>query len=85
MPQARSGRCDQCLPRSLSSYDRLNHLLSLNIDKVWRRYTIGRLRDILQRPETRVLDLRSRNSRFDAGTRALCEAELGVISATRCW
>lgn len=39
------------------SYDRLNHLLSLNIDKVWRRYTIGRLRDILQRPETRVLDL----------------------------
>jgi demethylmenaquinone methyltransferase/2-methoxy-6-polyprenyl-1,4-benzoquinol methylase len=39
------------------SYDRLNHLLSLNIDKVWRRFTIGKLRDILQRPGTMVLDL----------------------------
>lgn len=39
------------------SYDRLNHLLSLNIDKVWRRFTISRLRDILQRPGVMVLDL----------------------------
>ena len=39
------------------SYDRLNHLLSLNIDKRWRRFTIGKLRDILQRPGVLALDL----------------------------
>ncbi|MFN7622314.1 MAG: bifunctional demethylmenaquinone methyltransferase/2-methoxy-6-polyprenyl-1,4-benzoquinol methylase UbiE [Acidobacteriota bacterium] len=39
------------------SYDRLNHLLSLNIDKRWRRFTIGKLRDILQRPNVLALDL----------------------------
>jgi len=39
------------------NYDRLNHILSLNIDKVWRRFTITRLRDILQRPGALVLDL----------------------------
>lgn len=39
------------------SYDRLNHLLSLNIDRRWRRFTIGRLRDLLARPDALALDL----------------------------
>jgi demethylmenaquinone methyltransferase / 2-methoxy-6-polyprenyl-1,4-benzoquinol methylase len=39
------------------SYDRLNHLLSLNIDKRWRRFTIGKLRDLLERPDSLALDL----------------------------
>lgn len=39
------------------SYDRLNHLLSLNIDKRWRRYTVGKLLDVLQRPNALALDL----------------------------
>jgi demethylmenaquinone methyltransferase/2-methoxy-6-polyprenyl-1,4-benzoquinol methylase len=39
------------------SYDRLNHLLSLNIDKRWRRFTIAKLADILKRPGTLALDL----------------------------
>lgn len=39
------------------SYDRLNHLLSLNIDRRWRRFTIGRLRDLLARPNSLALDL----------------------------
>ncbi len=38
-------------------YDLANHLLSLNIDRLWRRRTVARVRDILQRPGARVLDL----------------------------
>lgn len=38
-------------------YDLLNHLLSANIDKLWRARTVRRLQDILSRPEGRVLDL----------------------------
>ena len=39
------------------SYDRLNHLLSINIDKLWRRFTVGKLKDVLARPGAVALDL----------------------------
>jgi demethylmenaquinone methyltransferase / 2-methoxy-6-polyprenyl-1,4-benzoquinol methylase len=38
-------------------YDFLNHLLSLELDRVWRARTARRLRPILQRGDARVLDL----------------------------
>lgn len=38
-------------------YDLLNHLLSLNIDRWWRRRTVARVRDVLMRPGARVVDL----------------------------
>ncbi len=38
-------------------YDLANHLLSANVDRYWRRRTVGRVRGLLQRPEARVLDL----------------------------
>jgi demethylmenaquinone methyltransferase/2-methoxy-6-polyprenyl-1,4-benzoquinol methylase len=38
-------------------YDFLNHLLSLQQDRVWRARTARRLRPILQRRDARVLDL----------------------------
>ena len=38
-------------------YDLANHLLSANVDRYWRSHTVSRVRDILQRPDTRVLDL----------------------------
>ena len=38
-------------------YDLLNHLLSLNIDRYWRRRTVARVADILERPGARVLDV----------------------------
>lgn len=38
-------------------YDLLNHLLSFHIDKHWRAGTVRRVRHILERPGTRVLDL----------------------------
>jgi len=38
-------------------YDQLNHLLSVNIDKHWRRLTVKKLVDLLERPESLALDL----------------------------
>jgi demethylmenaquinone methyltransferase/2-methoxy-6-polyprenyl-1,4-benzoquinol methylase len=38
-------------------YDFLNHLLSLELDRVWRARTARRLRPILKRSDARVLDL----------------------------
>jgi demethylmenaquinone methyltransferase/2-methoxy-6-polyprenyl-1,4-benzoquinol methylase len=38
-------------------YDLLNHLLSFNIDRGWRKALLKRLRDVLAEPEARILDL----------------------------
>jgi len=38
-------------------YDLANHLLSFNIDRYWRAHTVRRAREILLRPEARVLDI----------------------------
>ena len=38
-------------------YDLLNHVLSLQLDRVWRWRATRRLRGILARPDARVLDL----------------------------
>src|SRR5271163_4934407 len=38
-------------------YDFLNHFLSVEIDRVWRKRTARQLRPILQRPDAIVLDL----------------------------
>jgi demethylmenaquinone methyltransferase/2-methoxy-6-polyprenyl-1,4-benzoquinol methylase len=38
-------------------YDRLNHILSLNVDRLWWWRTARRFRRILARPEAAVLDL----------------------------
>jgi demethylmenaquinone methyltransferase/2-methoxy-6-polyprenyl-1,4-benzoquinol methylase len=38
-------------------YDLANHVLSFNIDKLWRRRTVARVRDVLCRPTAVVLDI----------------------------
>src|SRR5437879_11422355 len=38
-------------------YDLANHLLSLNLDRLWRAKTVERVAEILQRPGARALDL----------------------------
>jgi demethylmenaquinone methyltransferase/2-methoxy-6-polyprenyl-1,4-benzoquinol methylase len=38
-------------------YDLANHLLSFNIDRYWRAHTVRRTRELLDRPEARVLDI----------------------------
>jgi demethylmenaquinone methyltransferase/2-methoxy-6-polyprenyl-1,4-benzoquinol methylase len=39
------------------NYDLVNHLLSFNIDRGWRRRLVAPLRPVLQRPDAKVLDL----------------------------
>jgi demethylmenaquinone methyltransferase/2-methoxy-6-polyprenyl-1,4-benzoquinol methylase len=39
------------------SYDKLNHLLSVNIDRLWRRFTVRKVKDALARPDAIALDL----------------------------
>lgn len=39
------------------SYDRLNHLLSANIDKRWRRFVLQELADVISRPNALALDI----------------------------
>lgn len=43
--------------RVAGRYDLANHLLSMNIDKLWRARTVKRLRPVLDRPDARVLDI----------------------------
>jgi demethylmenaquinone methyltransferase/2-methoxy-6-polyprenyl-1,4-benzoquinol methylase len=38
-------------------YDLANHLLSANVDRYWRNHTVEKVRDILRRPGSRVVDL----------------------------
>lgn len=38
-------------------YDLLNHLLSCNLDRLWRAHTVKRVAHVLARPDARVLDL----------------------------
>ncbi len=38
-------------------YDLLNHLLSFNIDRSWRKVLLKRLSGVLERPDARILDL----------------------------
>jgi demethylmenaquinone methyltransferase/2-methoxy-6-polyprenyl-1,4-benzoquinol methylase len=44
---------DQIAPR----YDLLNHVLSLNVDRLWRAKTVRALADVLSRPGAVALDL----------------------------
>lgn len=43
--------------RVAGRYDLLNHLLSFNLDKRWRKRTVERLADVLAQPHVKVLDL----------------------------
>jgi demethylmenaquinone methyltransferase/2-methoxy-6-polyprenyl-1,4-benzoquinol methylase len=43
--------------RIAGRYDLLNHLLSFNLDKSWRRKTISLLAPVIENPEARILDL----------------------------
>ena len=38
-------------------YDLLNHLLSFNVDRGWRKALLGHMRPALARPEAKILDL----------------------------
>jgi demethylmenaquinone methyltransferase/2-methoxy-6-polyprenyl-1,4-benzoquinol methylase len=52
-----AARVREMFTRIAPRYDFLNHLLSLSLDHVWRWRAAKRFRDLLSRPEARVLDL----------------------------
>jgi demethylmenaquinone methyltransferase/2-methoxy-6-polyprenyl-1,4-benzoquinol methylase len=47
----------QMFGRVAPRYDLANHLLSFNMDRYWRARTVKWVRNVLERPGTRVLDL----------------------------
>src|SRR6059036_1620209 len=52
-----SNKVREMFTRIAPRYDLLNHLLSLQLDRLWRARTAKRLRPILSRPDALVLDL----------------------------
>ena len=52
-----STRVQEMFTRIAPRYDFLNHLLSFGLDHVWRWRTARRFREVLVRPEARVLDI----------------------------
>jgi demethylmenaquinone methyltransferase/2-methoxy-6-polyprenyl-1,4-benzoquinol methylase len=52
-----AGYVREMFARVAPRYDLLNHLLSFNVDRLWRRAVARRFQDVLSRPESRVLDL----------------------------
>jgi len=52
-----AARVREMFGRVASRYDLANHLLSLNIDRSWRRKTVQAVRPVLERPGVRILDL----------------------------
>jgi demethylmenaquinone methyltransferase/2-methoxy-6-polyprenyl-1,4-benzoquinol methylase len=48
---------ERMFARIAPRYDLLNHLLSFNIDRSWRRILLKKVAPVLQNPDARVLDL----------------------------
>ena len=48
---------ERMFARIAPRYDLLNHLLSFNIDRNWRRVLLNKVAPVLQNPQARVLDL----------------------------
>ncbi|MBX7223100.1 MAG: bifunctional demethylmenaquinone methyltransferase/2-methoxy-6-polyprenyl-1,4-benzoquinol methylase UbiE [Blastocatellia bacterium] len=53
----RARRVQQMFSEIAPRYDLLNHVLSLNIDKRWRKFTVRKLHDVLVRPNAVALDI----------------------------
>ncbi len=53
---AHAGRVREMFARISPRYDLLNHLLSVNLDRSWRRAVISKLRPLLS-PDARILDV----------------------------
>lgn len=56
-PQSKALRVQEMFAEIAPRYDLLNHLLSFNIDKRWRRLTVKKLADVLSRHDAIALDL----------------------------
>jgi demethylmenaquinone methyltransferase/2-methoxy-6-polyprenyl-1,4-benzoquinol methylase len=63
------------------SYDSLNHILSLQLDRLWRARTAKRLRHILQRKDAIVLDLCCGTGDLSLALRAASKGKARIIGA----
>ncbi len=72
--QSKRGQVEEMFDNISDRYDLLNHLLSANIDKIWRRNTIRKLREF--RPKT-VLDIATGTGDFAIAATKIEEA--GII------
>ena len=72
--QSKKGQVEEMFDNISPRYDLLNHLLSLNIDKIWRRKTINKLRPY--QPKT-ILDIATGTGDF-----AIAALKLGDVNIT---
>src|ERR1043166_4898537 len=47
----------QMFARVAPRYDLVNHILSFEIDRYWRRFTVDKVRGVAERADARLLDL----------------------------
>ncbi len=73
-PKGKAAQVREMFGEIAPRYDFLNHVLSLNIDKRWRRYVISKVKEVLNKPDTLALDL-------CCGTADL-SLELGALTQT---
>ena len=73
-PGQKAARVRSMFAEIAPRYDLLNHVLSLHIDKRWRRFVIKKVADRLERPDAKALDL-------CCGTADL-SLELGALAST---
>ncbi len=63
------------------SYDALNHILSLQLDRLWRARTAKRLRPIMQRKDAVVLDLCCGTGDLSLALRAASKGKARIVGA----
>lgn len=56
-PEGKAAKVRQMFGEIAPRYDFLNHALSLNIDKRWRRFVVSKVAEVLQKPGALALDL----------------------------
>ena len=56
-PSAKARRVRSIFAEIAPHYDLLNHALSFNIDRRWRRFVVKKLDNVLKRPDSVALDL----------------------------
>jgi demethylmenaquinone methyltransferase / 2-methoxy-6-polyprenyl-1,4-benzoquinol methylase len=56
-PSEKAARVRAMFGEIAPRYDFLNHALSMNIDRRWRRFVVGKVADRLQHPQALALDL----------------------------
>lgn len=65
-------------------YDLLNHLLSFQLDRYWRKRTVTRVKHILGRPGARVMDLCCGTGDLLLSLEARCDHQAHIVGADFC-